>query len=58
MPRKGRKKGDRKRESFEWRQRDTEYRALARELHREWCERLDDEDELTDDLASSEQADE
>lgn len=55
MPRKGRKPGDRKREDFEWRQRDAEYRALARELHKEWCEPLDDDGELTDDSESTDE---
>lgn len=52
MPRKGRSKGDNKRDDFEWRKRDAEYRALARELHEEWCLRLDDDGELIDDLGS------
>jgi hypothetical protein len=46
--RKGRSPADRRREDFEWRERDEEYRALARELHREWCERLDDDGNLID----------
>lgn len=43
MPRNGRSKADRRRDDFEWRKRDEEYRTLARELHREWCEHLDDD---------------
>ena len=58
MGRKVRRNGDRKREDFEWRQRDQEYRALARELHGEWCERLDDDDELIEDLDRSDFPDE
>jgi hypothetical protein len=58
MPRRGRKKGDREREDFESRQRDDGYRALARELHREWCERLDDDGALTDVLERSDFPDE
>lgn len=46
MSRKGRSKAERRREEFEWRKRDEEYRALARELHSEWCERLDDDGHL------------
>lgn len=58
MPRRGRKKGDRERDDFESRQRDEEYRELARELHREWCERLDDDGELSDVPAQSDLPDE
>lgn len=58
MPRKGRSQADRRREDFEWRKRDEEYRELARELHREWCERLDDDGDLIDEPDPSEPADE
>jgi hypothetical protein len=54
MPRHGRSKADRRHEEFEWRKRDEEYRALARELHKEWCERLDDEADVSDDFESAE----
>lgn len=52
MPSIGRSRADRRREDFEWRKRDEEYRALARELHREWCERLDDDGDLIDEPES------
>jgi len=58
MPRKGRKPGDRKGEDFEWRKRDEEYRALARELHKEWCARLDDDGDLIGDSDQSDSTDE
>ncbi|BCB84457.1 hypothetical protein Psuf_017700 [Phytohabitans suffuscus] len=49
MPRRTRSDGERRRDDFERRTRDEEYRTLARELHREWCERLDDDGELMED---------
>lgn len=58
MPRNGRSKADRRREEFERCERDEEYRTLARELHREWCERLDDDGELIEDDAAAESPDE
>lgn len=50
MPRHGRSKADRRREEFEWQKRDQEYRKLAQELHREWCEHLDDDGNLIEDV--------
>jgi len=52
----GRSKADRRREEFAWRGADEEYRTLARELHREWCERWDDDGNLIEEPNSSEDA--
>lgn len=48
MPRKGRRKGDRKREAFERKRRDAEYAAWEAELHRWWHLRRPTDVEVAD----------
>lgn len=47
MPRHSRTRAQRKREQIARRDREEEYRSLGEQLHRDWCERLDEVEALS-----------